>query len=194
MGRGSCACIMKRWIQYNADADAWVPWEAGELPSAESIFRSRFLCQFVAWINYLSAMENAPQGLEMPYPGTPIQYASFWKSLDWKPSSAWMPVYLDEIYVGGTVRQGVMIDGDAYAETEFSEIEKGDIIHPRQENACRMRNMMAKLRKRIDLCNAITTLDNTLWSSRRREFEVNYDEVNGLVINPDKYVDGTLIG
>jgi len=173
--------MAKFWIQYDAASGTYVPWEANTPPSPESVHRARFLSQFPAWIKYLSAMEGTEPYLEFPcwngacsgvdhsfiYParpgdtgenrhiGTVIQTAAFWNMLNWTPSEKWLNVTDDQLIIGEDIDDGAepLTASDAYIETEFDDVQAGDIIHP--TSAGIVLTLLWKLRRRIDLCAAV---------------------------------------
>lgn len=121
--------MARTWKHYDCESGGYVEWEAGTDPGPSSIFRPKFLNQFVMWIRYL----NQCGGSETSDPdwvaeGDNVQSAEFWNGLVWIPSAKWLENLPEE----GTDFEDYaakLVDSDLFTGDQ-PEIKVGDIIEP----------------------------------------------------------------
>ena len=171
------------WHHIDPTTGGWVEWEAGTLPSAESCFRIAFLNQFLGWMRYVgNFVWNETESVAAKYPifkrddeeetayifnGCDIQPESLWRKLaEYDPldetadftGHIWMDYDSSDIcetmqtFENGTI----LADSEDYLDAiETDEWGAGHIIQPSLNESCPVRNMLLRLRTRLDLCRVV---------------------------------------
>lgn len=171
------------WHHIDPTTGLWAEWAAGTLPSAESVFRFEFLNQFIGWMRYVgNFVWNETESVAAKYPifkrddedeteyvfnGCDIQPESLWRKLaEYDPldetadftGHIWMDYDASDIcetmqtFENGTI----LADSEDYLDAiEESDWDDGHIIQPSTDESCPVRNMLLRLRTRLDLCRVV---------------------------------------
>jgi len=171
------------WHHIDHTTGLWAEWEAGTLPSAESCFRFDFLNQFIGWMHYVgNFVWNETESVAAKYPifrrdsedetayifnGCDIQPESLWRKLaEYDPLDGtadfaghiWMDYDASDIckemqtFENGTILE----ESEEYIDAaETAEWGAGSIIQPSLNESCPVRNMLLRLRTRLDLCRVV---------------------------------------
>lgn len=191
------------WHHIDPTTGTWGVWAAGTLPSAESVFRFDFLNQFIGWMRYVgNFVWNETESVAAKYPifkrddedeteyvfnGCDIQPESLWRKLaEYDPldetadftGHIWMDYDASDICeTMQTFENGMILaDSEDYLDAiEESDWDDGRIIQPSTDESCPVRNMLLRLRTRLDLCRVVCLgRPNILGQYNNPIFDIGY--------------------